>query len=94
MDKIGNFEEKSFTKIIITRLPRLRPDLCECVTSMSYLLLLLGGLGGGGSPIENLILIFLFSKKKIPKQLVTCDPLEKVSSSQMVLLGIFLKIRN
>ena len=68
MDKIRNFEEEQgFSKIIITPLPRPRPDLCKCVTSMivfkSYLLFCLAALAGG-SPIENLTLNFCLEKKK------------------------------
>ena len=47
VDKIRNFEEKSFSKIIITPLPRPRPDLCECVTSMNFQELLVFFVGGG-----------------------------------------------
>ena len=54
MDKMRNFEEKRFCKIIITPLLRPRPDLSECVTSMIFQevldtgTILLGGLGGRG----------------------------------------------
>ena len=47
----GIFKKQSFSKIIITSLPRPLPDLRECVTSMNFqelLVFLLGGLGGGG----------------------------------------------
>ena len=36
VDKIRNFEEKSFSTIIITPLPRRRPDFGEYVTSMNF----------------------------------------------------------
>ena len=37
VDKIRNFEEeKSFSKIFITLLPRPQPDLRQCVTSMNF----------------------------------------------------------
>jgi hypothetical protein len=53
VDKIRNFEEKSFSKIIITPLPRPRLDLREFVTSMNFQELLvffcLVGLAGGKS---------------------------------------------
>ena len=55
-----------FLRIIITPLPRPRPDLRECVASMNFQELLvffcLAGLAGG-SPIENLIPTFVVFKK-------------------------------
>ena len=36
VDKIMKFEEKSFSKILITPIPRTRPEVRECVTSMSF----------------------------------------------------------
>ena len=59
-------KKESFSKIIITSLPRLGPDLRECVTSMIFQELLifffLGGLAGG-SPMENLTPIFFCFQK-------------------------------
>ena len=61
MDKIRNFEEFFFSKIIIRPLPRPLPDLRECVTSMIFqelLVFFLAALAGGGQ-IENLTPFFL-----------------------------------
>ena len=81
----GILKKKSFSKILITPLPRPRLDFRKCVTSMSfYGLLVIFCLAGllGGSPIENLIPISLFSKKLFFYNImVTCDQQEKVLSS-------------
>ena len=46
-----------FNKITITPVPRTRPDLRECVTSMNFqwlLVIFLSGLaGGGGGGVHN-----------------------------------------
>ena len=60
----GILKEICFSKIINTPLLRPQPDLHKCVTLMNFqklLVFLLGGLAGG-SPIENLTLIFCFKK--------------------------------
>ena len=47
---LGILKKKSFIKIIITPLPRPRPDFRECVTSRIFqglLVIWFGGLGGG-----------------------------------------------
>ena len=36
VNRIRNFENISFSKVIITPLTRPRPDFRECVTSMSF----------------------------------------------------------
>ena len=62
----GQDREKSFNKIIITPLLRLRPDFRECDTSIIFqglLFFLLGGLGGGG-PNWKFHSVFFCLKKK------------------------------
>ena len=68
VDEIRNFEDFFFSKIIITPLLRLRPDLCKCVTSMPFqeiLVFLLGGHGGGVPNWKYHSDFFVFKKKNL-----------------------------
>ena len=95
MDKIRNFEEKSFSKIIITPLPQPLPDLRECVTSMIFQELIFFCLAGlaGVSPIENLSLIFFCFQKNLIflNIMATCDQQEKVCLVKRYYCDFFYK---
>ena len=94
LTKSGILKKKSLNKIIITLLPRSRPDRRKCVTSMIFqelLVFFLDGLGGGVPNWKTQSDSFVKKNYKPSWQLVMN---RKVPSSQTVLLWIFLHIRN
>ena len=60
----GILKKKSFSKIIITLLPRLRPTFRECVTSIIFQELLFFCLAGGGPQLKISLRFFCLKKKK------------------------------
>ena len=89
MDKIRHFEEKSFSKLIIT------PRVCNLNEfSRATCFFLLCGLGRGGPQLKIGFHFFVFKNFFFfLNNMGTCDQQEKVLSSQQVLLGIFLQIK-
>ena len=89
------WRKKSFSKIIITPLPRPRPDFRKCVTSMIFQGLLVFSAWRawrGGPQLKISLRFFGFQQKKSKTSWWLVIYRKKVLSSQHVLLWIFLEI--
>ena len=91
LNRIRNFgeEKKSFSKIIVTPLPRPQPDLRKCVTSMNFnsYSFFAGPLGHFRQQLKIWVQFIGFQKKEKWGQL------KKVASRHQLSLRIFSKIR-